>query len=343
MSRVFRRLGWSALALVVAVLLTSHQPLRQLAQSTWTRASQWLASGGALASPEADDDSRAATEETTLAESPNIASYGITPGDPARAEISATTGQDPSSSEPPSIRLSPEAAHSLMEERRRELDCELVLSAMAPKALAKRERKWRWLPAHVAQAERQALKDAAGRLGRGCPRWKDDTDDLKRRQAQRQANLSAAAAAGDLAARVAPVRSPTPQMIEQMRISMYDALLSGDPALIAALGWADQMRGIGFNRSVREEIVDRELLWTLVACDLGLDCLPGSPTLDRNCLRSEGICGSPNLHAAVQLLYPEFVVNLLYQQRDELLQRIRSGQIAGLFDPPPNPPPGGGP
>ena len=124
---------------------------------------------------------------------------------------------------------------------------------------------------------------------------------------------------------------------------MYDALLSGDPALIAALGWADQMRGIGFNRSVREEIVDRELLWTLVACDLGLDCLPGSPTLDRNCLRSEGICGSPNLHAAVQLLYPEFVVNLLYQQRDELLQRIRSGQIAGLFDPPPNPPPGGGP
>ena len=29
------------------------------------------------------------------------------------------------------------------------------------------------------------------------------------------------------------------------------------------------------------------------------------------------------------------------QESGELLQRIRSGQIAGLFDPPPNPPPGG--
>ena len=341
MSSVFRRLSWSALALVVVVLMISYQPLQQVAQSTWARAGQWFANGGTLAPAEADDGAPDAEAETPNAESPNIASYALTPGGSEPAEISANTAQESSSSEPPSIRLSPEAAHSLMEERRRELDCELVLSAMAPKALAKRERKWRWLPAHVAQAERQALNDAAGRLGRGCPRWKDDADDLQRRQAQRQANLSAAAAAGDLAARLSPVRSPTPQMIEQMQLSMYDALLSGDPALIATLGWADQVRGMGFSRSVREEIVDRDLLWTLVACDLGLDCLPGSPTLDRNCLRGEGICGSPNLHAAVHLIYPEFAVNLLYQQRDQLLLRIRSGHIAGLFDPPPLPPDGG--
>lgn len=335
MSGKMRGLSWIALALALIVLLISHRQLPQKAQSTWAQAGEWFANGDSLPAADAVRDASA--------ETPNIASYARNPGDSKPSEIGAISGQIPSNRETSSIRLSPEAAQGLMRERRRELDCELVLSAMVPKALAKRERKWRWLPAHVAQGERQALKDAAGRLGRGCPHWTDDADDLKRRQAQRQANLTAAVEAGDLSARLTPVRSPTRQMTERLRVAMYDAVLSGDPELIASLGWADLMQGMAFNRDLRENIVDRNLLWTLVACDLGLDCLPGSPTLDRNCLRDEGVCGSPNLPVAVHLLIPEFLLALLDQQREELLRRIRSGQVAGLFDPPPERPEGGGP
>ena len=342
MSALIRRLSWMALALVLVVLLISHRPLLQVAQSTWARVGVWFANGGALAPPEAEDGAREVEAETANAESPNMASYALTPGDFEPAELGAVPVQAAAGVEAPSIRLSPEAARSLMQERGRELDCELVLSATAPNALAKRERKWRWLPVHMAQAERQALKDAAGRLGRGCPRWKDDPDELKRRQAGRQAQLLAAVRADDLTARMTVVRPTTPQFVEQLPEAMYDAVLSGDPELIAQIGWADQSWRVSVHRSAPEDLIHRPFLWTLVACDLGLDCLPGSPTLDRHCLRDRGVCGSPNLDAAIRPLYPEILMTVLDEQRAELLRRIRSGQIAGLFDPPP-PPPDGGP
>ena len=121
---------------------------------------------------------------------------------------------------------------------------------------------------------------------------------------------------------------------------MYDALLSGDPKLIERIGYADMVWSGYGNRTMAERMGVRRELWTLVACDLGLDCLPGGPTLDRYCLRF-GICGYPNLEATIRQWASGRTMEVLQNQRAELLQRIRSGQIAGLFDPPPNPPPGG--
>jgi hypothetical protein len=301
-------------------------------------ASAWFVTDEAL--PSAVPDRVALNAE---AETPNIASYALTPGDSGPVVEPASQSSDVASDTMPGRHLSPAAARSLMQERRRELDCELALSARSPKELAKRERKWRWLPPHMAQAERQALQDAAGRLGRGCPHWKDDPEQLKRRQAERQAQLVSAVAANDPSARITAIQPITPQFIEQLPEALYDAVLSGDPELIAQIGWADQWLRVRARLGRPEDLIHRPVLWALVACDLGLDCLPGSPTLDRYCLRGVGVCGSPNLDAAIRPLYPEALMTVLDQQRAELLQRIRSGQVAGLFDPPPNPPPGGGP
>ena len=338
MSRLTRRLSWIGLALGLVVLLISHRQLLQVAQSTWVQAGAWLANEDEP--PESFPDRLA---HNSAAEMPNIASYALAPDDSVPTNDNSTKHPGADSSTISRTKLSPEAARSLMQEHRRELDCELALSARSPEELAKRERKWRWLPPHMAQAERQALQDAAGRLGRGCPHWPDGPKDLKLRQTERQAQLMRAFEAKDLRARLNTARPITEQFIAQLPEAMYDALLSGDPELIAEIGWADLWWRVSVNRSVPENIIDRSFLWTLVACDLGLDCLPGSPTLDRHCLRGTGICGSPTLDAAIRPLYPEVLMTILDQQRDELLQRIRSGQIAGLFDPPPNPPPGGGP
>lgn len=337
MSRLTRRLSWIALALGLVVLLISNRQLLQVAQSTWVHAGAWLPTEHEPLEAGADR-----LAHNSAAETPNIASYALAPGDSVPADDTAAELPGADSSTVSGNKLSPEAARSLMQERRRELDCELALSARSPKELAKRERKWRWLPPQMAQAERQALQDAAGRLGRGCPHWPDGPEDLKHRQTERQAQLMRAFEAKDLTARLNTARPITEQFIAQLPEAMYDALLSGDPQLIAEIGWADLWWRVSANRSVPENLIDRSFLWTLVACDLGLDCLPGSPTMDRFCLRGEGICGSPNLDAAIRPLYPEMLMTLLDQQREELLQRIRTGQVAGLFDPPP-PPPDGGP
>ncbi|MCP5473327.1 MAG: hypothetical protein H7A19_00595 [Rhodanobacteraceae bacterium] len=336
MSASFRRLAPIVLVVIALLLLISYRPLLRVAQSTWTQASDWLVRGKTPPETVAERATFDSAEEA-----PNIASYALAPGDTAPEDESAVESVDVAGKATPRQTLSPAAARSLMQERRRELDCELALSARSPKELAKRERKWRWLPPHMAQAERQALEDAAGRLGRGCPHWKDDPEALKRRQEERQAQLVSAVAANDPSARITAIRPITPQFIEQLPDALYDAVLSGDPELIAQIGWADQWLRARARGDGPEDLIHRPFLWALVACDLGLDCLPGSPTLDRHCLRGTGICGSPTLDAAIRPLYPEVLMTILDQQRDELLQRIRSGQIAGLFDPPPNPPPGG--
>ena len=338
MSGRFRRLAPIALAAIALLLLINHRPLLRVAQSTWAQASEWLVSGEILPEPSAE---QAALD--SAAEAPNIASYALAPGDTVPVDESAAESMELASNAMSRQKLSPEAASRLMQERRRELDCELALTARSPRELAKRERKWRWLPPQQAQAERQALQDAAGRLGRGCPHWKDGAEALEHRQAERQARLLRAFEAQELTARLNTSRPITEEFVAQLPEAMYDALLSGDPELIADIGWADLWWRVSANRSKPENFIDRAFLWTLLACDLGLDCLPGSPTLDRNCLRGEGVCGSPNLDAAIRPLYPEALMAVMDQQRVELLQRIRTGQIAGLFDPPPDPPPSGGP
>jgi len=134
----------------------------------------------------------------------------------------------------------------------------------------------------------------------------------------------------------------TPESEARVRALLYDILLSGDPEVIAQIGLADLwLNSIEGDENAAAML--RHPLWQLLACDLGLDCRQGSVIFDRECTQNLAACSAPDLAASLRQRYPDFLWDRLQAQREEWLQRIHGGQIAGLFDPPPNPPPGGGP
>ncbi len=159
------------------------------------------------------------------------------------------------------------------------------------------------------------------------------------------ADLAAAAAAGDLEARLRSWRyqdSKTDGGREALRALLYDVLLSGDAELIAQIG-EFQWQVNPSRQTTAEDLVPHGELWRLVGCDLGAPCGRGSPALDRLCLStSTAACAAPSVAAALQGLLPAWQFRLLQQRRTELLARIRSGQVAGILDPPGQPAPGGG-
>lgn len=82
-------------------------------------------------------------------------------------------------------------------------------------------------------------------------------------------------------------------------------------------------------------------VWRLVACDLGRPCDRGSRALDGLCLSTDtAACTQDSVEAASRYNLPPHLFDLVQQRRAELLARVRSGQIAGIFDPAPAPPPG---
>ncbi len=282
-------------------------------------------------------DSKAATETP----GPNMASYAVAYALEAENEADPAAATPDASGVETTARIGPEAARTLMDDYEREVDCEYVRLAQAPARVADREREWRWLPEEIAAMERMAFDDAVGRLGRGCPRWSDDAAAYQQRRQELRANAAVAAQAGELRALLAN-SGLEGKLAPTLARAMYDALLSGDPKLIERIGYADMVWSGHGNRTMAQTMGVRRELWTLVACDLGLDCVPGGPTLDRYCLRW-GICGYPSLEATIRQWISDRTMEVLESQRAELLQRIRSGQIAGLFDPPPEPSAGDGP
>ncbi|MGE4072236.1 MAG: hypothetical protein AB7E72_13785 [Lysobacterales bacterium] len=333
-----RRAAWlSVLALALLLALGFREHLQEL---SWFRGAAAL--GGETA-PVTDPGAGAKSADAAAsidAQSPNIATYAV-----------AESGTESLSSGPvvadtdaarTTTAISPQAARVLMDDYEHEVDCEYIRMAKLPGRTAGREREWRWLPPEIAAMERQAFADALSRLGRGCPRWSDDDAAYLQRHQQRRSNATLAAQAGDLRARLVNSGQEQDNPASTLIQAMYDALLSGDPELIARIGYADMVWTNNHNRPEAGRGWLRRELWTLVACDLGLDCLPGGPTLDHYCLRT-GICGYPSVEATIDQWVSDQYRQTLENQRAELLQRIRSGQVAGLFDPPPEPLAGDGP
>jgi hypothetical protein len=241
-------------------------------------------------------------------------------------------------------RLSAAEARTAMRERWRDQDCQAAQRQSAPTAFKWRElHDWRWLPQELAAAERQAMAEAAARLTAGCPAPITDKAEQRRRGEEAQAMLAAAQAAGDLYARLelSSASRDTAALSVQARAVLYDAVLSGDPEAIARLWRVENLARRGQPLDLDGQFVDF-MLWPLVACDLGLDCGPGSRALDRACLELGNGCGYPSLDALVRDRSPSWLYNLTDQRRRELVERIRSGQIAGMFDPVVPQPPGGG-
>lgn len=264
---------------------------------------------------------------------------------PALAE--KDTGEDPASSSsdrsPTKTLLSPAQARQVMRERRRYIDCEISRNTSPIFAEQREQNEWRWLPPELAQAERQGFQDAIGRLRQDCPLRPDDAALRLRLREQRDAELSAAAQAGDLLARfrVEPRRERTPESEARIRALLYDMLFSGDPEVIAEIGMADWWLNASDDEAANSAAMLRVPLWQLLACDMGLDCRQGSAIFDRECTQNSQACSSPDLAASLRQRYPDALWTPLQAQRAAWLARIRSGQIAELFDPPP--PPDGGP
>jgi hypothetical protein len=229
----------------------------------------------------------------------------------------------------------PAAARALMLERAHEQDCQLARSVLIPGGAQDREQlEWRWLPPERAQAEREAVQAAAQRLLAGCLPPAVDDAERQRRGAEAQVRLQAAVDAGDLYARLeARVPAPlTPALAAQLRATLYDAVLSGDPDAIRRIWRLHEMIDRG-RPLVLREFVNSADLWPLIACDLGMDCGPQSRALDRACFGYESGCGYASLEVLIRERTPAWQYRLLDQRRRELVERIRSGQIAGMFDP----------
>lgn len=114
--------------------------------------------------------------------------------------------------------------------------------------------------------------------------------------------------------------------------AFLQALTSADPARWQAL--SDAERNLAWaDRPLLPRGANSELIWTLVGCDLGLDCRAGSAALDRLCLDLEA-CAYPNVESAiVDALWAQGDVDRFQQARRQLAERIRRGELSPIFDP----------
>lgn len=255
------------------------------------------------------------------------------------------TPPDPPESAPP---LSAAEARKAMLKLWLDQDCSLVQGKALLTAMESRERQWRWLPPDLASAEHQAMDGAVARLSADCPPAPANDAERARQNVAISATLAAALRADDLYARLEPSSRGrvTPELLRQwaaeLRATLYDAVLSGDPEAIARLGWLDL-----YVQSTQPSSINLYAnpfdLWPLVACDLGLDCGPGSRVLDRACMHQGVGCGYSSYEAYARDNLSPSQFQATDQRRREIVTRIRSGQVAGLFDPPPPPNAGGKP
>ncbi|MGE4072235.1 MAG: hypothetical protein AB7E72_13780 [Lysobacterales bacterium] len=254
-----------------------------------------------------------------------------------------TVAARPDSEHKPTITpLSPAEARALVRERRRFIDCQISRTTSLKWEDYREQNEWRWLPAELAEAERQSWRDAIGRLSQDCAPVPEDRELRWQLRRQRDANLQAAAEAGDLLARfrLEPRGERTPETEARVRALLYDMVLSGDSEVIAQIGMADMwLNTIDHDENIAAML--RLPAWQLLACDLGLDCRQGSLIFDQECTQNLAACSAADLSASLRQRYPDAMWDQIQAFRGEWLQRIRSGQIAGLFDPPPDPPPGG--
>ena len=86
----------------------------------------------------------------------------------------------------------------------------------------------------------------------------------------------------------------------------------------------------------------QDVIWNRVACELRLVCSAGSPMMDRLCRHDSAACGATDCLDYLHITHGPFFAALFETRSRELVDCVRAGQIAGLFDPQTPPPPGGG-
>lgn len=232
----------------------------------------------------------------------------------------------------------PTQAAERMRELERVEECRALHStATQQRAMRTRERnEWRWLPAAQVAAERAGVEAALARLSQACSEDDKRSPDATRAASEVQ-TLRAAAQAGNPRARLRTLMPGsdelTPIQRGELRKVLDDILLSGDPALYlqipryqAALYPTQQYILASFDQP-------RPEAWLLAACDLGLDCRAGSPTVDRHCLNyTAAACAAPDLETALHAISAPWEWRRIQRDRRQLVDRLRRGAVQGVFE-----------
>lgn len=200
----------------------------------------------------------------------------------------------------------------------------------------------RWLGEDAARVERSRYAQARAWMSERCGPW-TLAPDSERAQALKTELARRAARSADLrdqlrALEQAP-HEPTEADAFAARRQLEAALASGRPELLRDIG-----RVLERSHYANPELLGpyagggASSLFTLLACDLGMPCGADSEPVRLNCAL-RGVCGYADYET---LLFDAWhgarAAQILQQHRALLLQRIRAGQIRGLFDPVPLPP-----
>ena len=271
---------------------------------------------------------------------------------------SGDLAQPPAAAPPEAIPVpgDPQAAHDMALRLRDIEDCLRARSTWWAGRWTERTGT-RWLPPDEREKVQQAFAQSRARQLDSCRRQglrldNDDLSDLPKGHAE--ALLQAAAAAGDPRARLNQIRwqRGRDDLDRQVRPALRDALdfalRKPDPELLVDIGYlleqhrADDLGDLqnGWLPGGRSGEVDfdRRSMWMLAACDLGLDCSATSRTLDRLCM-ADGLCGYDSVQAALddgRIPPPQAAET--ERRRRLLVDRLRRGQVAGMFDPVLTPP-----
>lgn len=206
------------------------------------------------------------------------------------------------------------------------------------------EQQWRWLGEQAAQLERSNYTKARAAFIQRCGPWTLDRDS-DRATAIRAELLERANRSVDLADRLRVLATDgsageaDAARVTDARQLLEAALRAGRPELLRDVGRALQRSRIATPDQLGPYAgAGAATLFTLLACDLGMACGEGSEMLQLNCAL-RGLCGYPDYETLMfDAWHSARERELIQQHRALLLQRIRAGQIDGLFDPVPLPP-----
>lgn len=223
---------------------------------------------------------------------------------------------------------------------RRLVDCAFLADPEQP---ARLESRWAWLSPELAALERDWQAQAKRAVANHCADWAVDANTPRFRSLQ-QALRDRLTRSPDpldrvLAALLAEQHAE--EALPAIRAEIEDLVRRGRGQEIVAMAdvlwmspwWSPSTAGAyaGGHSSA---------LWQLVACDLGADCGARSSYLQRACARS-GYCGYPDVETLMHdAVLGQDAAERVAAARAALLERIRSGQVEGLFDPVPLPPTG---
>jgi hypothetical protein len=212
-----------------------------------------------------------------------------------------------------------------------------------PDPSARLESRFAWLPPEVAALEREWQAQAQLAIAKDCAGWVVDPSTPRfrsllqalRARLSRSPDLLDRVLAALMATRPAEDELPAirAQIEDLLRRARGPEIAAMADALWMSMWWLPSTAGpyAGENSTV---------LWRLVACDLGADCGARSPFLRRACAVS-GHCGYPDVETLMHDVYlGQDAAERVATARAVVLERIRKGQVDGLFDPVPLPPTG---